>query len=232
MRRREFITLLGGAAAWPIEVGAQQPAIPVIGLFSGASLDADAFRVNAFRQGLAETGYVEGRNVAFEYRWAEGHYDRLPALARELARSQVAIIVALGPTLSAITAKAATATIPVVFFIGADPVKVGLVASLNRPGANVTGMSFLMNVIVAKQFEMLHEAVPTATSIGLLVNPANSNAEFDTSDAQAAANAHGQKLIVVNASTTSDFESAFATLAERHVGALLVTARRVPSQPD
>jgi ABC-type uncharacterized transport system substrate-binding protein len=223
--RREFITLLGGAiTAWPLSARAQQAQMPVIGFLGGATLEADAFRVSAFRQGLSETGYVESRNVTFVYRWAEDHYDRLTALANELARSQVAVIVALGPTLSALAAKAASATIPIVFIIGADPVKVGLVASMNRPGGNVTGVSVLFNVIVAKQFEMLHETVPQATLIGLLVNPANSNAASDTSDAQAAARALGQKLIVVQASAESDFETAFATLSERRVGALLVTA--------
>jgi putative ABC transport system substrate-binding protein len=224
MRRREFFALLGGAATWPLVARAQPSAMPVIGLLSGGTPEAEASNVSAFRQGLGETGYVEGRNVAFEFRWAEGHYDRLPALAAELVRSQVAVIVALGPTLAALAAKAASPTIPIVFFMGADPVKVGLVASLNRPGGNVTGVSVLFNVMVAKQLELLHETVPRATSIGVLVNPANSNATSDTGDAQAAARALGQNLMVVHASAESDLEIAFATMAEQRVGALLVAA--------
>jgi len=223
MKRREFISLLGGAAAaWPLAAHAQQPAVPVIGLLSGGAPEAEGFRVEAFRQGLGETGYVEGRNVSFEYRWAGYHYDRLPALANELVRLQVNLIAAIGPTLSALAAKAATTTIPIVFYIGADPVKVGLVTSLNRPGGNVTGVSILYNVIVEKQFEMLHEAVPTAALIGFLVNPSNSNAESDTDDVRAAARALGAKLTIVPARTESDLEGAFATLAEQRVGALLV----------
>jgi putative tryptophan/tyrosine transport system substrate-binding protein len=224
MRRREFITLLGGTAAtWPLAAHSQQPAMPVIGLLVPGTSEADAFRVSAFRQGLNETGYVEGRNVAFEYRWAEDHYDRLPALATELARSQVAVMVALN-TNSALAAKAASATIPIVFVIGADPVKLGLVTSLNRPGANVTGISVLFNVIVEKQFEILQETVPMAGLIGLLVNPTNSNTGSDTKDAQAAALALGQKMVVVKASEESELEAAFATLVKQQAGALLVAA--------
>ncbi len=226
MKRRDFITALGGAAAiWPLTARAQQPSMPVVGLLSGGTLETDAFRVSAFRQGLAESGYAVGRNVTLEYRGASGRYDQLPALANELVDSQVKVIVTLGPTLAALAAKAASTTIPIVFFIGADPVKVGLVASLNRPGGNITGVSLLFNVIVAKQFETLREAVPTAAaSIGLLVNPANSNAESDTSDAQAAAQVLAQKLVVVHAGSDKELENAFTTLAGERVAALLVTA--------
>jgi putative ABC transport system substrate-binding protein len=225
MRRREFLGVLGGIlAARPLAARAQQPAMPVIGLLSAGGLDADAFRVTAFRQGLKETGYVEGRNVALEHRSADDHYDRLPALAAELVRSQVAVIVALGATASALAAKTATSTIPIVFMIGGDPVKFGLVTSLNRPGGNITGVSVLFNLIVPKQFEVLKEAVPKADLIGLLANPANPNAESDTREAQAAAEALGRKLVVVQASTDSNLEPAFATLANQRVGALLVAA--------
>jgi putative ABC transport system substrate-binding protein len=223
MRRREFITLLGGAAAaWPLAVRAQQLRMPVIGLLSGGTLKDEEFRVNAFREGLGETAYVEGRNVAFEYRWAENHYDRLPTLAAELVHSQVTLIASLGPTLAALSAKAATTEIPIVFYIGADPIEVGLVSSLNRPGANVTGVSILYNVIVEKQFEMLHQAVPNPTLIGFLVNPTNSNAASDTNDVQAAANVLGSKLTVVQASADSDLEGAFANFAKQQVDAVLI----------
>jgi putative tryptophan/tyrosine transport system substrate-binding protein len=223
MKRREFITLLGGAAAWPLAARAQQPAMPVIGLLGPGTPEGDAFRVGAFRQGLSETGYVEGRNITIEYRWAEHHYDRLPALATELVRSQVAVIVALN-TDSALAAKAASAAIPIVFEIGADPVKLALVASLNQPGANVTGISVLFNVIVEKQFEILQETVPTAGLIGLMVNPISSNTGSDTKDAQAAALALGKKMVVVKASRENEIEAAFATLGEQRAGALLVAA--------
>jgi ABC-type uncharacterized transport system substrate-binding protein len=224
MKRREFITLLGGAVAtWPVAARAQQAAMPVIGLLGGATSEADAFRVSAFRQGLSETGYAEGRNVKLEYRWAEGQYERLPLLAADLVSQRVAVIAATFLP-AALAAKAASKTIPIVFVTGADPVKLGLVASFNRPGGNVTGISVLFNVIVKKQFEMLWETVSTAGLIGVLVNPANSNAVGDTQDAQAAALALGQKTIVVRASTESEIETAFGTLVEQQAGALLVAA--------
>jgi len=223
MRRREFIALVCGAAStWPLMARAQQPRMPIIGLLSGGTLEDEAFRVNAFREGLSETGYVEGRNVTFEYRWAENHYDRLTTLAAELVRSQVTLIASLGPTLAALAAKAATAEIPIVFYIGADPIEVGLVGSLNRPGANITGVSILYNVIVKKQFEMLHEAVPKPNLIGFLINPTNSNAASDTNDVQAAAGVLGSKLAVVQASADSGLEGAFAKLAKQHVDAVVI----------
>src|SRR5580692_4167700 len=225
MRRREFITLIGGAAAvWPLAARAQQPPIPVVGLLSGGTQKDDAFRIDAFRQGLAEKGFVEGRNVALIYRGAAGSYDQLPALANELARTQVAVIVALGPTLSGLAAKAASATIPVVFYIGADPVKVGLVGSLNRPGANVTGVSQMFNIVVAKQLGLLRKAVPRADAVGFVVNPANSNANSDTADADAAARALGQHLIVAPATTVGELDTAFATLGQQRAGAALLAA--------
>ena len=225
MRRREFIALIGGAAAvWPLAARAQQPPIPVVGLLSGGTQKDDAFRIDAFRQGLAEKGFVEGRNVALIYRGAAGSYDQLPALANELARTQVAVIVALGPTLSGLAAKAASTTIPVVFFIGADPVKVGLVGSLNRPGANVTGVSQMFNIVVAKQLGLLRKAVPRADAVGFVVNPANSNANSDTADADAAARALGQHLIVAPASTAGELDTAFATLGQQRAGAALLAA--------
>jgi ABC-type uncharacterized transport system substrate-binding protein len=224
MKRRDFIALIGGAAAWPLAARAQQGALPVIGLLSGGTPEGDAFRVSAFRQGLAEAGYVEGRDVTVTYRGAQDQYDRLPDLAAELVRTQVTVLAPLGPTLAARAAKAATATIPIVFFVGADPVKVGLVTSMNRPAGNITGVSVMFNVVVAKQFELLQQAVPKATLIGLLINPSNSNAVSDTNDAQAAAGALGRKLIVVQARAESDFEPAFATLAKQRVDALLLAA--------
>ena len=186
MRRRDFIKIVSAsAAAWPLAARAQQPTMPVIGFLGTGSPQSDAFRVAAVRQGLIEAGYVEGRNVAFEYRWAEDHYERLPALAAELVRREVAVIASIGGITSAVAAKSATATIPIVFEIGGDPIKLGLVASLSRPGGNITGVSFLVGTLAAKQFEVLHETVPKAVLIGFLVNPTIADAETQTKNALA-----------------------------------------------
>ena len=220
MKRREFITLLGGAAAWPLAARAQQP-MPVVGFIDPSSLDQYAPFLAAFRTGLNEAGFVEGRNVAIELRWAEGHYDRLPALAADLVRRKVQVIVATGVT-AALAAKAATTTIPTVFNTGGDPVKFGLVASLNRPGGNVTGVASLGKVLVAKQLELLHDLVPKAVAFVFLVNPNDAVAALDTDDAQAAANALGQRLLVVKAGTESEIDKAFANAVEQQGGGLLV----------
>ena len=222
MRRREFLGILGGATAvWPLAARAQRPAMPVVGYLDGWSPEGFDPYVAALRQGLSETGYVEGKRVTIEYRWARGDYNRLPALVADLIQRKAAVIVT-GATPVTRATKAASSTVPIVFVIGADPVKVGFVASLNRPGGNVTGVSFLANSLLPKQFEVLHETVPKTTSIGFLVNPINPNAEADTTDVQAAANALGRKLFVVRARTDSDFETAFATLVQNGVGALCV----------
>jgi putative ABC transport system substrate-binding protein len=223
MRRRDFITLLGGsAAAWPLAARAQQPSMPVIGyLNSGAP---DAARLLAFRRGLNEAGYAEGRNVASEYRWADDQYDQLPALAVELVRRQVAVIVAIGGPTSAVAAKAATKTVPIVFTISGDPVKLGLTASINRPGGNITGVTTLASLVVAKQFEMLHETVPKAMVIGCLVNPINPNTETDTKEAREATRTLGLQLRVLNASTEQDIDTAFATFLQQQVGAVVVVS--------
>jgi putative tryptophan/tyrosine transport system substrate-binding protein len=224
MRRRELITLLGGAAAWPLVARAQQPARPVIGFLHGASPDGSAQQVAAFRQGLNKTGYVEGQNVMIEYRWADGHYDRLPALAADLVGHQVLVIFASGGVTSALGAKAATKTIPIVFVMGDDPVKFGLVASLNRPGGNVTGVSFLTPVLEAKRVEFLRELVPNATTIAMLANPTFPGAEARVKDAREAAGLLGQQFSVVNASRDGDFEGAFVALVQQRVNALVVAS--------
>jgi putative ABC transport system substrate-binding protein len=222
MRRREFITLLGGtAAAWPLTALAQQPAMPVIGLLGSTSADANASRIAAFRQGLAQVGYVEGRNVAIEYRFAGGKYDRLPEMASELSRRGVALIVA-NTTPAALAAKAATTTIPIVFEIGGDPVALGLVANLSRPGGNLTGVALLNAELAAKRLELLHEAIPTATIVGLLVNPTNPLGETVSKDVKAAADKLGLQLHVLRASAEDDFNRVFATLRKLRAGALVI----------
>jgi putative ABC transport system substrate-binding protein len=223
MKRREFITIFGGAtAAWPLAAKAQQSAMPVVGFLGTGSAESDAFRAAAVRQGLLEAGYAEGRNVVFEYRWAENRYERLPALAADLVRREVAVIVAIGGNTSAVAAKPATATIPIIFAIGGDPIKMGLVASLNRPGGNITGVAFLVATLVAKQFEVLHEAVPKTALIGYLINPNVANYETDTKDVLAAAESVDQKLLVVMARTESELEAAFVKFVQERVGALVV----------
>ena len=222
--RREFITLLGStAAAWPLIARAQQPAIPVIGLLGSASLDLWASRMRAFHQGLSETGYVDGRNVAIEYRWAEGRNDRLPALAADLVRRRVTVIAALGSTPAALAAKAATSTIPIVFWIGGDPIELGLVASLNRPEGNLTGLTTLNQELVAKRVELLHEVVPGTSSMALLINPTSPTlTKTAIEDAQAAARSLGLELHVLNASTERDFDVVFANLIQLRAGGLVI----------
>jgi putative tryptophan/tyrosine transport system substrate-binding protein len=222
VRRREFITLLG-AAAWPVAARAQQPAMPVIGFLGAESPDLVASRLRAFRQGLSETGAVEGRNVAIEYRWAEGHNDRLRALAADLVSRQVTVIAVPGSTPAALAAKAATTAIPIVFGVAVDPVAAGLVASLARPGGNLTGATTLNLEVVPKRVELLHELIPTATAVALLVNPTSPTlAETSTRNAQMAARTLGLELDILHASTESDFDAVFATLVQRPAGGLVI----------
>jgi putative tryptophan/tyrosine transport system substrate-binding protein len=223
VNRRKFITLLGSAAAlWPLGASAQQPAMPVVGFLSSGSANTYAHFLSAFLQSLNEAGYFEGRNVAIEYRWAEGQYDRLPAMAAELARRQVAVIVASGGLTPTLAAKAATSTIPIVFSSVDDPVKAGLAISLNRPGRNATGMSLFTGVLAAKQLELLRELVPKAVAVAVLVNPDNPNTESHLHKMQEAARVLGLKLHVLSARSERDFEPAFATIAQQRIGALVV----------
>jgi putative tryptophan/tyrosine transport system substrate-binding protein len=222
MRRREFITLLGGTLAWPTAARAQQATMPVVGLLGATTAHGYAAQLAAFRQGLNELGFVEGRNVAIEYRWAEDQYDRLPALAADLVRRQVAVIATLGGNTASVAAKAATTTIPVVFHGSVDPVEAGLVTSLNRPGGNVTGVVTLNMDTGQKRLELIHELLPAATIIGLLLNPTNAVAEIQSKDLQAAARTLGLQLRIVHASTEHDFDPAFATLSQAKVGGLVI----------
>jgi ABC-type uncharacterized transport system substrate-binding protein len=221
IRRREFITLLGGAAAWPLAARAQQPAMPVIGFLGSGSPNAFAQVVAAVRRGLNETGYAEGQNLTIEYRWAEGQFHRLPGLAADLVHRQVALILANGPP-AASAAKAATGTIPIVFGIGDDPVAAGLVTSLNRPGGNVTGVSFFTIALGAKRLELLHELVPNATVFAMILNPKSPNADVQLKDAQAAAHVLGQQIHVFNASTENEIDAAFTDIAKQKFDALFV----------
>jgi putative ABC transport system substrate-binding protein len=223
MKRREFITLLGGsAAAWPLAARAQQAAKPVIGFLGSAS--AEWPFVTAFQGGLKETGYAEGENVTIEYRWAEGQYDRLPALVADLVRRQVAVILAAGSPAPALAAKAATATIPIVFSLGIDPVQFGLVASLNRPGGNITGINFLVGGLGEKALGLIHELVPNVVVGAMLVNPGNPNADSISRNARETARSLGLQLHILNVGTASEIDAAFASLVEQRIGMLLLGA--------
>lgn len=223
MRRRNFITLLGGAAvAWPLAAHAQQPTTPVIGFLSARSPAEAASVLAAFRQGLGETGYFEGKNVAIEYRWAEGQYNRLPALAAELVSHQVTVITATGGEPSALAAKAATAAIPIIFTLGGDPVAAGLVASLNRPGGNLTGMTIMALQMGPKRLELLRQLLPTATAMTMLINPAFPTTSAEARELQDAARSLGLQMNVQNASTESQIDTAFTTIVQQRASALIV----------
>ena len=220
--RRELLAALGGAAAaWPLAARGQQAATPVIGFLGSSSSGADNAFIEHLRRGLGDAGFVEGHNLVVEYRWAEGRYDRLPALAAELVRRPVAVLVAGGIT-AAVAAKAATATIPIVFYTGGDPVKLGLVGSLNKPDGNATGAVYLGKQLVAKQFELMHDLMPKAHAIAFLVNPRNASTEDETNEMGMAASALGQKLLVVRAVSEDDLASAFATIVRERAGALIL----------
>ena len=224
MKRREFIALVGGAAvAWPFAACAQQPAMPVIGFLNSATAAGYVPFADAFRQGLNEAGYIEGQNVTIEYRWADDHYDRLPALAADLIRRQVTVMAATG-TPAAVAAKAATSTMPIVFTAAADPVALGLVANLNRPSGNITGVSGYISALGAKRLELLRELVPNTAMMGVLVDPNYPDAVFQQKDVTEAARIIGQQVHIVNAGSESDFNGAFATLVQLKAGALLISA--------
>jgi putative ABC transport system substrate-binding protein len=223
MNRREFITLLGGAAAWPLAARAQQAAMPVIGFLHARLPEDTMYQVAAFRSGLAEIGYVEGQNVIIQYRFASGHYDRLPAMAAELARNPIALFVT-GSEPATLAAKAATPTIPIVFSVGSDPVKLGLVASFNRPGGNATGLSMFTALLEPKRLGLLHELVPQAARVGILLNPQYPLAESQSRDVQEAAHAIGLQVDFLRASNDGEIDAAFQTVSERHIAALSVAA--------
>jgi putative tryptophan/tyrosine transport system substrate-binding protein len=220
MRRREFLGVLGAAAAWPLAARAQQPAVPVIGFLHGTSFESVSRSVAAVRQGLSEAGFVEGQNVAIEYRSADNHYDRLPALAAELVRRQVAVIVTNTP--AALAAKAATSIIPIVFSTGSDPVKLGLVASFNRPGGNLTGISQFATALDAKRLELLHELIPNAPVMAVLINPNYSDTEIQSREIEEAARSLSLKFHILNAGTEREIDTAFATLVQQRAGAVVV----------
>jgi putative ABC transport system substrate-binding protein len=222
MRRREFITLLGGAAAasWPLAARAQQPAMPVIGFLSGSS--PETFYVAAFNQGLSEAGFVDGKNVVIEYHWVRGQYDRLPELVADLVHRRVAVIAAVAGPNPPLAAKAATATIPIVFVTATDPVDTGLVTSLNRPDANLTGVHMLGTLLSSKRQELLHELVPTAALMAMLVNPTRASTQYELREVQATADKIGQRLRILSAETDRDIDAAFATIVEQRIGGLIV----------
>jgi putative ABC transport system substrate-binding protein len=222
VKRREFIALLGGAiAAWPLAARAQQPAVPVVGYLEGSGVGA-VQNMAAIRHSLSEAGFIEGQNVAIEFHSAEGQYDRLPGLAAELVRRQVAVIAASTPV-AALAVKAATATIPIVFSLGSDPVKDGLVASLNRPGGNITGVTFFSNLLSSKRLELLHQLSPNATVIAVLLNPNNANVELELNEIQVAARALGLQLVLLRAGTEREIDAAFASLVQQRAAALYVS---------
>jgi putative ABC transport system substrate-binding protein len=223
VRRRTFITLLGGAAAWPLAARAQQPAIPVIGFIHTGNPESDAYRLAPFRQGLNETGYVEGQNVSIDYRWTRGRHDSMPNLMADLLRRQVTVIAITGSPAAALAAKAATTTVPIVFSVADDPVKLGLVGSLARPGGNLTGVNFLNREVTAKRFGLLRELLPGMARVAVLVNPVNViNAELTLREVEAAARAMGVRIQLINASTSSEINTAFASLERERPDALFV----------
>ena len=223
--RRELLAALGGAAAaWPLAARAQQPVMPVVGFLGAPSAGPYARYVAAVHQGLKEVGYIEHQNVAMEYRWADGQYDRLPALAADLISRRAAVIVPIGGAPATVAAKAATSTIPIVFNLGADPIGLGLVTNLNRPGGNITGIAMMNLEIETKRLELLHELAPASTSVAVLLNPSNAQAQTQEREAQAAARVIGRKLLILKAATEREIESAFATLVREQAGALLVGA--------
>jgi putative ABC transport system substrate-binding protein len=224
MRRRDFIALLGGAAAWPLTARGQQPPIPVIGFLAFSSPEVASREVGAFRRGLGELGYVEGQNVTIEYRWAHGEFERLPTLATDLVRSGTNVIAAVGTPASALAARAATNSIPIVFTTGADPVQLGLVASLNQPGGNLTGVYMLTSTLETKRLELLHESVPGAAVIGVIVDPNSPDTELQLREVPEAARALGQKIKILRAGSEDDLTAAFAALAEERIAAVLLAS--------